>query len=338
MVFQEHPRRIRRLAAPLLGAAALCAISALASPASANPSCAIEPSVVFAYPSLEAETILPRNAQLLFVTASTINDIFLVWSSDQHRSTAPRVGVPTFERNFIDTEGRLTLGRHEAELIVDAGSSSLLIGPDTFPLRFSVADVLAPAPDASGSAAITRVSTYRRWMGGILVDDPDGSNAVASGPTDCSREVALQSACRVSDDTRRDGDYRVELEAEGSVLGFAINERYFLPAHCRSAFVWDSGPYDIRVVTEAGVGSSSEYAGEVEAVVSSARDPLGYPDPNPICNMTAPGGVPSRGGLLAVALLLGLFTARAARRSELPVVPRRRPPPRKTRCVSWPEP
>jgi len=314
MVCQDDSRRTRRLAASLLGAWLLCAISALASPASAHVPCVIEPSVVFAYPSLEAETILPRNAQPLFVTPATVNDIFLEWSELERSRT--RSGS-AFDRYLIDVEGRLTLGRHEATLIVDAASGSVVIGPDTFPLRFSVADVVAPPPDASGSAAITRVSHYRRWMGGILVDDPDGSNAVASGPTDCSREVALQSACRVDDDTRRGGDYRVEFEAEGDVLGFAINETYFLPAHCRSAFVRESsGPYSIRVVTESGLGSPSEFAGEVEAVTSSVRDPLDYPDPNSVCNMASRGGVPARGGTLAVALLLGLVALRRNARHE----------------------
>lgn len=294
--------------APLLAASALCVVSALAPSASAMAQCTLEPSVLFAYPSLETETTLPRNAELLFVTAGTISRSELVWS-DLYRSH-PRNGG-AFDRYRMDVEDRLTLGRHEAELVVDAESGSVLVGPDTFPLSFTVDDVDAPPPDASGSVTITRVFTYGRWVGGIVRDDPEARGAASDDPADCSAEVGIQAGCGGG---RGWGPLvglnRIELEAEGNVLGFALNERYFLPAHCRSAFVWESGPYSIRVVTETGLGSPSEYAGEIGLEVSDAPDPLDYSDPNPACSMAPRGGVPSRSGPLAVALLLGLVTAR----------------------------
>jgi len=307
----------RAFAAHLLAASTLCVVPTLAPSASAMAQCTLEPSVLFAYPSLETETTLPRNAALLFVTAGTVQRTQLLWPSDLTTSRAR--GNEAFDRYVFDVGDRLTPGAHDVELYLEDVSNSVLVGPDTLPLRFTVADVVAPPPDASGSAVITRVFTYGRRVGGIVRTDTEAMSAAADDPTDCSREVALQEGCGASGWGPLGGDHRVELEAEGSVLGFALNERYFLPAHCRSAFVRESsGPYSIRVVTETGLGSLSEFTGEVGLDVSDAPDPLDYPEAPAVssCN-TAARGAPSSAAALAAALLLGLVAARrrAARAS-----------------------
>lgn len=280
--------------------------------------CTLEPSILFAHPSLDAETTLPRNAELLFVVAGSIQHAALVWLPDGERSV-PRATIP-FDRYRIDAGDRLTPGSHRAELGIAPLSGSRLVGPETYPLRFHVADVLGPAPDASGSVAISRVLRYWRRVGGILRADLDGMSAALDEPGDCSAQVSIQAGCGAGRGwSTVMGDHRVELEAEGSVLGFALDDRYFLPASCRSAFVPGTGPFSIRVVTETGLGSPSEYAGEIEDVISPERDPLDHGDPASAfaCNTGARGG--SRAAAALGAALLAAFFA--CRRRALPLQP-----------------
>jgi hypothetical protein len=213
---------------------------------------------------------------------------------------------------------RLTPGRHEAVLALYEGYGVLPPEPDSYTFGFDVADVVAPLPDETSSVAITRVVTLQRKVGGILLADPDAVDAALADPSDCSAEVAAQRVrpCLSGEGPpERDGVYRVELEAEGPALGYLINGRSFLPAHCRSAFFDDEGSFAIRVVTETGLGTESDFGGQIEIVVSSEPDPLADPDrPFLDCSATAPGGDVAHPGLLGAALFAGLIAARRAGR------------------------
>ena len=132
MVAQHRRRRSHALVACLGGASSLAALLGLEQPASGMALCTLEPSILFAHPSLDVETTLPRNAELLFVVAGSIQHAALVWLPDGERS-APRATIP-FDRYRIDARDRLTPGSHQAELGIAPLSGSRLVGPETYPL------------------------------------------------------------------------------------------------------------------------------------------------------------------------------------------------------------
>jgi hypothetical protein len=286
----------------------------------ANAVCRVEPAVPFSYPSIDGGTTLPRNAQLLFVTAGGWSPSIVRWPDMGYSLSLTDTN---FDRFRFDVGARLTVGEHEVTLDLNS-RDFVFAGPEEISLRFTVSDELAPPPDETGTAVITRVSRVRHRDGASVVEDAAWANAAWADPADCSTMVALQESCFGRSQPARAGEYLLELEAEGPVLGFAIDDKYFLPARCRSAFVpeaprgdgYSTLPHSIRVVTETGVGSASEYAGEVEDVIHPDPDP--YVDPDrprpPVCSTSAAGGHTGHTGLLGTALLLAVSRARGTSR------------------------
>jgi hypothetical protein len=321
---------VRSAAAHVVAISTSCATLTLTPAAFAWGECDIGTPLQFAYPSVDTEATIPRNAQLLFVVDGMINNARLNWPDYEH--TASRDGSP-FDRYRFDVSERLTPGRHQAVLVLDESSNAKALEPDAYPLRFDVEDVLAPLPDETSRVAITNVSLLRRWVGGVLREDGEAIATVVTDPTDCSADVAAQilGGCGLvgGGPSGAYGDHLVQLEAEGPALGYVINESYFMPASCRSTFLpREVAPFRVQVVTETGLGSASEYGGEVELVVSSDPDPVAAPRQQTAlgCRLGAPGSSGAgRGMLELMAVLVGLGVARRAARQ------RRRRPTEKSR-------
>lgn len=299
--------RGRVAAAWLVAVSSLGGVLTAAPNALANAPCRVESGVAFSYPSIDGGTTLPRNAQLLFVTSGGSMQSRLWWQPDGGYST-PEIGTH-FDRFRFVVGDRLSVGEHEATLLLDS-SDFVLVGPEEHTLRFTVSDELAPPPDETGTAVITRVSRVRQRDGAIVVEDEAWASAALADPADCSEIVGLQSFCVYRNLPARAGEYLLELEAEGPVLGFAIDDTYFLPAHCRSAFVPEARrdgvvlTHRLRVVTETGLGSAIEYAGEVEDTILPDPDPYVEPDrPRPPVCSTSAGGRGGRQRLLGNDLL-----------------------------------
>jgi hypothetical protein len=301
-----------------LGTLAACSVLSaallVATPALGWGLCDIDQPIRVTYPDASGGGSIPRNAALLVVVDGMVDHVALIWP-DRSVSRAAEQGLGRF---LHDAGGRLTPGTHELTLQLEMGSSlARSLDPDTFTLRFDVADAVAPAPDETSRVAITRLVRFAHRIGGRVLADKRPIEAALADPTDCSAEVGAQGSAWCRDapgPAQRVGELRVELEGEGALLGYAINDRIFLPAYCRSAFFRnEDAPFSVRPITETGAGSAQEYLGEIEVEVSPEPDPWPVATAGGACSIGTPGGAASRPVRLWVVLLASAFVARRRR-------------------------
>jgi len=313
----QHTTRLPRALAAAskwaLGCAGLGIGVLWASAAPANGICAVDRPIQLAYPDIGTDSV-PRNAEVLYVFDGLVHGR-IRWPDGSWSRPVEGPGISQFR---FDVGERLVPGEHEIVLELDEYEGTLLSESYTF--RFRVDDAVAPEPDETSQVAMTRVARFKLRSAGYLHDDPAAIDAALADPTDCSGEVATQARgyCGTGNygPIERVGEYRVEFAAEGPALGYAINDRYVVPPHCRSAFVPESAgeAFGVRVITETGLGAHREYQGELETVISPVPDPLDYSPTDPLaCDTGARSGSAPRPSFIAATLFAGTLLLRRHR-------------------------
>jgi hypothetical protein len=259
--------------------------------------------LLFSYPSAETLSV-PRNAQFFAIAAHRVLPPSLLL--DEDFSELESVGKAGVDRQRFVLGERLTPGSHD--LHINTGSQT-----DRF--SFEVEDKFGPESDEVVSVSITRAV---RYVAGTTAAQFEGarreSEARAVDPTECPTAVIYQLFYREDLTPGFSGPYRLELEAEGPVLGFIVDGSIFLPGDCRKAFLPSLGmqgdggvetqPVRVQVITATGVGTTVELAGDIEDYTPPAAElPAPVDSSHPMwCDVGAVGAEPSRG--IGVSLLL----------------------------------
>lgn len=281
---------IRRLLVAPVRAAGLLLLAALASaPARARAfgPCNVRHPIVGFYPDATTGSV-PRNAVFVFAVNAEVSPE-LVWDEGAAWfEPAPGWG---FAASQYDLRSLLTPGEHELALGLGNRQNVDPIEPDQVTVRFEVLDELAPSPDETSQARITRVTHYASEVNRLYnMATPEAVELARGAATDCTELVAPQKPWCIANlvEPGREGEYHVEFEVDGPAVGTVING-YFLPATCRSAFFAEV-PSEIRVVTETGMGSATARTGELlSGPVDTLETRLAAAEPSgAACGFTRP--------------------------------------------------